>query len=122
MNNSVADLVATAGLIGVVAGLSLPLAAGGFGGQAYLWVYSAGALLALVGRAMTRAPQGSTLRVKRLMRLQLWSAVFYCVAAALVWLRMGSARDFVALTLAGAAVQIISSVMLGLAQRRSGNS
>lgn len=113
-----ATVLQAVGLLLVMAGLAMPILTGGWDGTAFKYVYSAGAVITLVSRLIAPAYKGDNLRLKRLVRLQSWSAIFYCVAAFFLFYAGGSMRDWIAFTLAGAAVQIISSVMIGLALRK----
>ncbi|MCM1021720.1 MAG: hypothetical protein NC343_05635 [Muribaculum sp.] len=83
----------------------------------FRWVYTAGAVLTLVGRILTPY-RGSYLRVKRLHRIQTWSGIFFCVGAFFMFYPSAGASDWLAFTLAGAAIVIYTSIMIPLTQRK----
>lgn len=113
-NNTGASLTVTLGLILVMVGLSMPLMLNSYQGDTFRYVFAAGALLSLLGRLFTPSYAGTDLRLRRLLRLQSWSAIFYCVAAFFCFYDKSNLRDWIAFTLAGAVVQIVCSVMIGL--------
>ncbi len=77
----------------------------------YPIVYSVGALLLLVVRLFTPY-KGSDMRLKRLHRIEAWSALFFCVAAVFLFYPGATLRDWLAFTLAGAAIQIFTSIAI----------
>lgn len=77
----------------------------------YMYIYSAGALLLLVSRLFTPY-KGKVDRLRRLYRIESWSAIFFCVAAFFMFYDSTSARDWLAFTLAGGAIQIYTSIMI----------
>ena len=83
----------------------------GWAMTAYPWVYTAGAFLLLVVRMFTPY-RGSDLRVKRLHRMEMWVAIFFCAGAAFLFYPGGTLRDWLAFTLAGAALQIYTSIAI----------
>lgn len=101
-------------LLLVVAGTAMPI----LGCQPPLWkyVYSAGAVLLLIVRIITPY-RGDNLRVKRLSRLESWSAIFFCVAAFFMFYKGAGPTDWLAFTLAGGAVQCYTSIMIPRAQK-----
>lgn len=85
----------------------------------YKYLYAAGALLMLVGRLFT--PSNETdMRLRRLQRIESWSAIFFCVAAFFLFYQDGKPRDWLAFTMAGAAIQVIASVMTTLRRKKLG--
>ncbi|MDE5662139.1 MAG: hypothetical protein K2I04_05885 [Muribaculaceae bacterium] len=77
----------------------------------YPYVYAAGALLLLVVRLFTPF-SGSDMRLRRLHRIESWSAVFFCVGAFFQFYPGSTLRDWLAFTLAGAAIQIFTSLAI----------
>lgn len=77
----------------------------------YKYVYSAGALALLLVRLFTPY-RGDDLRLKRLHRIESWSAVFFCAAAVFLFYPGAELRDWLAFTLAGAALQIFTSLAI----------
>ena len=94
-------IVMNIGLLMIVAGTALPL----LHVDAAVWryIYCAGALLALLGRACAPAYKGSVMRVRRLGRIELWSCI--------MWYEPEQPRDWIAFTLAGGALQVYASIM-----------
>ena len=71
------------------------------------WTFAAGAALVLFARVA--APnEGANLRLRRLHRIAIVSALLYCASAALTFYRQGT-TDWVAFLMAGAALQIYVS-------------
>lgn len=105
-----------AGLIIILIGVAMPLV---FGPQteAYKYIFSGGALLLLAGRLATPY-QGPYIRVKRLHRILVWSALFFCVAGFFMFYNQDP-RDWLAFVLAGALIQLYVSIVLPRAIRQS---
>lgn len=78
---------------------------------AYRYVYAAGALILLVARLFSPF-RGSDMRLKRLHRIEAWSAVFFCVAAVFLFYPGATLRDWIAFTLAGGVIQVITSIAI----------
>ena len=77
----------------------------------YKYIYAAGALIVLTGRLF--APyKGNNVRIKRLFRIETWSAVFFCVAAFFAFYDESMTRNWLAFTLAGGAIQCYTSIMI----------
>ncbi len=81
------------------------------------WVFAAGAALVLVGRVMGTY-RGSSLRIKRLHRILISSAVLYCASALLMFLSRGT-NDWVAFLLAGLVMQIYASWMIDYESKKT---
>lgn len=109
--HTVAVWVVNAGLLLIAAGTLLPILRIG---QVYSsWIYAAGAILALTGRCLTFGRyKDHAMRVRRLARMEFWSAVVFCVGAFFLFYRQAGPTDWLAFTLAGAALQCYSSIML----------
>lgn len=108
-----ASWIANIGLLLVLAGTALPL----FSHTLFLttrWIFSAGALLCVAGRAMERFSPSVTrsLRVRRLKRIEMWSAIMFAVAAVFMFLRNVGPTDWIAFTLAGGALTCYTSIMI----------
>ena len=108
------------GMLLIVAGTLLPLFGNYFYGSVYKYIYTAGAVLLLICRLFTKYT-GMHDRVRRLYRLESWSAIFFCVAAFFMFYEPTSARDWLAFTLAGGAVQVYTSIMIPLTVKRARN-
>lgn len=110
-----AQWIAVAGLLLVFAATALPLLR--IGANIYRWVYAAGAVLAIVGRACAKSPSAD-LRVRRLYRLELWAAIMFGVGAFFMfWYPRQT--DWMAFTLAGGAVEVYASLMIPRALRQA---
>ncbi len=85
---------------------------------AYPYVYSAGALILLVARLFSPY-RGTDMRLKRLHRIESWSAIFFCVAAFFLFYPASQLRDWIAFTLAGAAIQVFTSIAIPNQERKA---
>lgn len=74
------------------------------------WVFAIGAVTVLAGRILG-AYNGPQLRVKRLHRILISSAILYCASALMMFLSHGT-NDWIALLLAGLMVQIYATWMI----------
>lgn len=84
---------------------------------AFPYIFAAGALLLLVARLFTPY-RGSDARLKRLHRIEAWSALFFCAAAFFLFYNPYQLRDWLAFTLAGAVIQIITSIAIPLRESK----
>lgn len=99
----------TVGMLLIVAGTLMPLF--GTSGGSFRWVYASGATILLISRIF--APYtGEVMRLKRLYRLESWSALFFCIATFFMFYQPGIMRDWLAFTMAGGAVQTYTSLMI----------
>lgn len=98
----------TIGLLLIVAGVLLPLCGST---EVYRWIYGGGTLILLVSRIFSPYT-GEVMRIKRLYRMESWSALFFCVATFFMFYGHGTMRDWLAFTMAGGAVQIYASLMI----------
>ena len=105
-----------AGLLLILAATALPLLM--IGGETYKWIYAAGAICALVGRLCADRYNGTLLRVRRLCRIVVWSCIIFCAGAFFIFYAGDTSRDWIAFTLAGAILQIYTSIMIPRAIRR----
>lgn len=110
-SNTVFLWMITIGMLLVAAGTVMPLLMQGTGSDLYKYVYGGGALMLLIGRIFT-SYKGDNLRLKRLYRIEGWSAIFFCVAVFFMFYEDASSRDWIAFTLAGGAIQIYTSIMI----------
>lgn len=109
MNSKYTVWMANAGLVVIAVAMVIPFFAGP-ASVVFRIIFSIGAALCLAGRLLTPA-QGPTLRVRRLVRLLTWSALFFCVAAFFMWYNE-IPRDWLAFVLAGGIIQCYVSLML----------
>ena len=82
------------------------------------WVFAAGAAIVLVGRAIG-IYKGSSLRIRRLHRILISSAVLYCASALTMFLTDGT-NNWVAFLLAGLVMQIYASWMIDYESKKTG--
>lgn len=114
-----APVLLIVGLLLLVAGLLMPIMSNNIEGMAFRWIYAGGAALTLLSRILTPAPPKSLpMRVRRLLRMEAWSSILFCVAAGFAFYDMTQIRDWLAFTLAGAALQIYASIALTFALRK----
>ena len=99
----------TISMLLIVAGTVLPLF--NTGGILFKYIYATGALLLLIGRLFTPY-KGDDLRIKRLYRIETWSAIFFCVAVFFMFYEGAGRTDWLAFTLAGGIIQIYTSIMI----------
>lgn len=96
-----------------------------FNGDTFRYIYAAGAALVLIGRLFTPY-KGSNFRVKRLCRIEFWSALFFAVAVFFLFYPNAGRTDWLAFTLAGGIIQIYTSIMiprtLAKAQKEADNN
>jgi predicted MFS family arabinose efflux permease len=83
------------------------------------WVFAAGAGLVLVGRVIGTY-KGSSLRIRRLYRILITSAVLYCASALMMFYSRGT-NDWVAFLLAGLVIQIYASWMIDHETKKTEN-
>lgn len=98
----------TIGLLLIVSGTLMPLL--GFH-DIFRWIYGSGALILLISRIFSPYT-GEVTRIKRLYRIESWSALFFCVAVFFMFYSYGTMRDWLAFTMAGGAIQIYTSIMI----------
>jgi len=97
------------GLLLIMAGTVMPLF--NLGSDIFKYIYASGALLLLIGRIFTPY-KGDNFRVKRLSRIEFWSALFFCVAVFFMFYPQAGRTDWLAFTLAGGILQIYTSIMI----------
>lgn len=109
------------GLLVIVAATLVPILSNGFENTWFRYLYAAGAAMTLIGRLFTPYT-GKHQRMKRLHRLEAWSAIFFCVAAFFMFYEPNGNRDWLAFTLAGGAVQIIATFIATRVARKALNA
>lgn len=76
------------------------------------YAFAAGALLTLVAQVLTPSPS-KELRTRRLARMNVWSAVLYCVSAGCLFVKDPTMQQsWVAFLLAGAVLQLYATLMM----------
>lgn len=114
-----ANIVAPVGLIIILAATMTPffLMNVAWARTAFPFVYSAGALVLLAARLFARYNVADA-RLRRLRRLETWSPAIFCVAAFFLFYNGGQMRDWLAFTLAGAALQVFTSLAIPARERK----
>ncbi|MDE6321460.1 MAG: hypothetical protein K2L93_04100 [Muribaculaceae bacterium] len=112
------SLLVNIGLLLIMAGAAIPIFTMGQSTPIARWIFAAGAVMTLAGRLFSPYT-GKALRVKRLHRIESWSAIFFCVAAFFMFYDTTSSRDWLAFTLAGGAIQVYASIMLPIAIKKA---
>lgn len=108
------------GLLMVAVGVLMPIMKNDISGMTFRYVFATGAGLALLARLFQESPQaGTPIRIRRLLRLESWSPILLCVAAFFSFYDKTQIRDWLAFTLAGAAIQIYASIALSFAIRKN---
>ncbi|MCH5327310.1 MAG: hypothetical protein J1E29_08940 [Duncaniella sp.] len=116
---SASSLLSTLGLLAILAASALPLLR--LGGEWFGWLYAAGAALLLAARFIDPTPAGASLRVKRLKRMEIWTALIFVAGAVFTFLDLPG-NDWLAFTMAGGVLTIYTSVMIPRESRKSENS
>lgn len=86
----------------------------------FKYIFAAGGAILLIARIFSTY-KGKILRLKRLYRIELWSALFFCVGAFFLFYEPDSTRNWIAFTLAGAAIQLYTSFMIPRTVRKAFN-
>ena len=108
-------VLATVGLIAIAVGTLLPIlnvnVSPAVAGTWWKYVYAGGAVCFLIGKLLSPYT-GEHPRIKRLFRIEAWSAVFFCVAAFFLFYNGNVTRDSWAFTLAGGALLIFTTIQI----------
>lgn len=99
-----------AGLLAIMTASALPLLRMGHGW--FGWLYAAGALLVLVGRLLNQVPKDCPLRLKRLLRMEVWTALVFAAGAVFTFLNDRGGNDWLAFTMAGGVLTVYTSIMI----------
>lgn len=86
----------------------------------YRYIFCTGVVAVVLGR-LFMPYKGTSLRIKRLCRLEVWSGLFFCAAGFFMFWKGAGPTDWIAFTLAGAAIQIYTSIMIPRTRRREEN-
>lgn len=107
------------GLTALAVGILMPILTNNILSNIFRYIFAAGAALTLIARLFAPAPsQGIDIRTRRLLRLEQWSALLYCVAAFFVFYSYPTLRDWLAFTMAGASIQVYVSLALSLKKNK----
>ena len=117
MKEKILNILLMVGLLIITAMALLPLL--NIDGEWMRWLFAAGALMVLVVRVLERY-DGDNLRIKRLYRINIISALLFC-ASAVMFSKKGEtdwSTNWVAFLMAGAALLIYVSFAIDHEQRR----
>lgn len=107
-------ILAMCGLLLIMAAVALPVFHASR--TAVSWVYATGALLHLIGRIIQPTPAGASLKLRRLLRMEIWTAFIFVLGAIFLFLRVtpgaGEGNDWIAFTLAGGVLTLYTSIMI----------
>ncbi|MDO4320784.1 MAG: hypothetical protein Q4C34_09445 [Bacteroidales bacterium] len=104
---AICSMTTSLGLLAIAVAIVLPLLSGGFtAAPAFRYIYAGGALVCLLSSLFN--PNTATgLRERRWHRIEAWSSIFFCAAAAFLFVPGTAPREWLAITLAGAVLRII---------------
>lgn len=103
----ICSLSTSLGLLLIAAAVLIPIISGGFPtSPLYKWIFSAGAAVCLAA-SLFNPNIAADMRTRRWQRIESWSSIFFCAAAAFLWIPGQTPRDWLAFTLAGAVLRII---------------
>ena len=81
------------------------------------WIFTGGAFLVLIGR-LVNLYRGSSLRLKRLHVILIFSALLYCASASIMFIYQGT-NNWIAFLLAGLLVQLYASWMIEYEEKKT---
>lgn len=102
--------VVNIGLLLIVCGTALPLFR--VEGTLFKYIFCAGAVMVLGGRLMLPATKDASLRLKRLLRMEVWVGIAFCAGGFFMWYDGVGRMDWLAFALAGGVMQIYTSIMI----------
>ncbi|MBQ9218909.1 MAG: hypothetical protein IJ724_11885 [Muribaculaceae bacterium] len=117
MNDKILDSILMVGLVAILVMAVLPLF--NINEPFVRWLFAAGALAVLVVRLL-QSNRGENLRLRRLYRINVISALMFCASAVMFW-SMGQnewSTNWVAFLMAGAALMMYVSYAIDHEQRR----
>ncbi len=117
--SEICSVATNLGLLTIAVAIVIPLIAGGFNlNGSFRWIYAAGAALCLLA-ALFNPNTATDLRDRRWHRVEAWSAIFFAAAATFLFVPGTAPREWLALTLAGAALRIISFARTAFRTKKS---
>lgn len=108
--DNVSAVMVTIGLLAIMVAAFLPLVH--IGGEYRRYVYAFGALVLLAGRFVAPAVKDAPVRLRRLMRVEIWTALIFVAGALFLFLPSAGSTDWLAFTLAGGVLTVYTSVMI----------
>ncbi len=113
-----ANDISTIGFLMIAAAMVVPFIQGPYNTDNwYYYLYAAGAFVMLVC-ALLSPYKGHDMKIKRLVRVQSWSAIIFCAGAALLFIPGTTLRDWIAFTLAGAVLRAFSTIAIAMHMRK----
>ena len=103
-------LLSTIGLLAIMTAAFLPLVHVGQTSMRY--VYAAGALVLLIGRVIAPRVKDAPLRLRRLLHVEVWTALVFVAGAVFLFLPSAGTKDWLAFTLAGGFLTLYTSIMI----------
>lgn len=117
VNNKAVNLLLCVAMLTLLVTALLPIL--GFKWEWLRYAFAAGAFFTLVAQVLTPAPTDAGFRERRLARMNVWSAILYCVSAACLFIHDASMqKSWVAFLLAGAVLQVYATLMLSKLQAK----
>lgn len=103
-------VMVTVGLLAIMVAAVLPLLHAAHDWMRYL--YAAGALVLLAGRFVAPKVKEAPLRLRRLLHMEVWTAIIFIVGAVFLFLPSAGGKDWLAFTLAGGFLTLYTSIMI----------
>lgn len=116
---AVSTWMANLGLLLILAAVAFPILK--ITAVDYRHLFAAGVALDLVGRIFTVIPKGVSMRTRRLIRTEFWSAVLFGLALGCMYYEGVGRTDWIAFTLAGGVLQFYASMTIPKAIARDLN-
>lgn len=118
MKERILYAVSTVGFLMIAVAMTIPLFCGpDLTSQWYKYLFAVGAAIMFVCSLLSPY-RGTDLKLKRLYRIQSWSAIMFCVAAFFLFWPDGLLRDWIAFTLAGAIIRVYSNFAIVARQHK----
>lgn len=114
MKDKIIPTLCGIGLVLILVGILIPFFTGPRD-DVFKYIFGAGALLNLAGRLFTRY-NGRNLRLKRLLRIETWAAIFFCAAVYFMFADPDP-RNWIVFILAGGVLMAYTSFMIQKVQR-----
>ena len=114
--NNISALLSMLGLIVILSAAALPFFH--LSRQLTAWIYGAGAAMILIGKVMSTVPPNAPLRLRRLLRMEIWTALIFVAGAVFLFLPQAGGNDWIAFTLAGGLLTIYTSIMIPRESRK----
>lgn len=116
MKDKITTAMTWIGMLLILVGVAIPLFIGPLN-DLFKYIFAAGAALNLIGRMFASPYDGPNIRVKRLIRIEFWGALFFCVAVYFMFTDPDP-KSWIVFILAGGAIMAYSSIMIPIVQRK----